>query len=418
VLYAGDLAYIAAGEDSLTRDLAPGGYRVRVQPSELSTGAYLLVLSSALEHEPNDGLAEATSLGTLKDAELSVFASIDPAGDVDFFSFDVPEDFSAGLATEASRMVRIETPCPAGDTLLLLYGRDESLGRPVPIARNDDAGAGSWSRLYLADPKPGRYTLRVHEYADNGLIGTYRVVVTAMTLTEREPNDALDAATSLGALDAGGRLARTQFIAEGDVDAFSFAVPTAACVELETRGLSKGDSMITLFASTGDEIARDDDGGNGMWSRLTRNLDPGNYFVTVRAADDESAFDYTLVVATTTCPAEGTESEPNDSTATADAIVLPCDIAAEIVPGNADVYRFEIQTPTTVVAETYGDSSGDTTMCLLDAQGNSLICDDDGGDKLWSRVEYELDTGAYFLRVELFGGTGAVSYRLLVRGDE
>jgi hypothetical protein len=111
VLYADNLAHIVSGADSLTRDLAPGRYRVRIQQSDLGTGSYVFVISNALEHESNDGLMEATSLGTLGSEPLTAFASISPAGDVDFFSFDVPEDFATGLAPGMSRIVRIETPC-------------------------------------------------------------------------------------------------------------------------------------------------------------------------------------------------------------------------------------------------------------------------------------------------------------------
>jgi len=417
VLYADDLTHITSGTGSLTRDLVPGRYRVRIQPSDLGIGSYVFVISNALEHESNDGLMEATALGTLGDEPLGAFASIAPAGDVDFFSFDVPEDFATGLAPGMTRIARIETPCPSGDTLLLLYAEDKTLERAVPVARNDDSGTGSWSRLYLVQPEPGRYTLRVHEYADNETIGTYRVVVTAMTILDAEPNDTPDEAPPLGALAPGGRLETTQFIDAGDVDAFSFTVSATTCVLLETRGASGGDSVVCLVDPEGNEIACDDDGGDGVWSRLFRKVDAGRYIVTVRAADEESLFDYTLTLTTTSCPAEGPESEPNDSVGTADPIALPYDIVAEIAPSNADVYRFELTTPATVIAETYGEAAGDTTICLLDAEGNTIACDDDGGAELWSLVRYELDPGTYFIRVELFAGTSPVAYHLLVRAE-
>jgi hypothetical protein len=417
VLYSEDLTHIDSGTGSLTRDLAPGRYRVRIQPSDLGTGSYVFLISNSFERESNDGLVEATALGTLGDEPLGAFASIAPAGDVDFFSFDVPEDFATGLAPGMSRIVRIETPCPSGDTLLLLYAEDKTLHRAVPIARNDDSGAGSWSRLYLVRPEPGRYTLRVHEYADNETIGTYRVVVTAMTISDAEPNDTPDEATPLGALAAGGRLETTQFIDAGDVDAFSFTVSATTCVLLETSGASGGDSLVYLYDEDGNEIARDDDGGADVWSRLVRNVDAGGYVVTVRAVDEESLFDYTLTLTTTACPAEGPESEPNDSIGTADPIALPYDVAAEIAPSNADVYRFVLTAPATVIAETYGEADGDTTVCLLDAEGNTIACDDDGGAGLWSLITYELDSGTYFLRVELYAGTSPVAYHLLVRAE-
>jgi hypothetical protein len=417
VLYADDLTHMVSGTSSLTRDLAPGRYRVRIQQSDLGTGSYVFLISNAAEHESNDGLVEATALGTLENEPLTTFASIAPAGDVDFFSFDVPEDFATGVAPGTSRIVRIETPCPSGDTLLLLYAEDKTFERAVPIARNDDSGSGTWSRLYVVQPEPGRYTLRVHEYADNETIDTYRVIVTAMTISDTEPNDTPAEAVSLGALAPGGRLETTQFIHEGDVDAFSFTVSATTCVLFETSGASGGDSVVCLVDQDGNEIACDDDGGAGVWSRLFRKVDAGRYAVTVRAVDEESLFDYTLTLTTTACPAEGPESEPNDSVGTADPITLPYDVAAEIAPSNADVYRFVLTAPATVTAETYGAAGGDTTVCLLDAEGNTIACDDDGGAELWSLVRYELDPGTYFIRVELFAGTSPVAYHLLVRTE-
>jgi hypothetical protein len=73
--------------------------------------------------------------------------------------------------------------------------------------------------------------------------------------------------------------------------------------------------------------------------------------------------------------------------------------------------------PATVIAETYGEADGDTTVCLLDAEGNTIACDDDGGAGLWSLITYELDPGTYYLRVELYAGTNPVAYRLLVRAE-
>ena len=418
VLYSENLAHVASGTDSLIEDLSPGAYRVRIQQSDLGKESYVLLLSNALESESNDGLVEATPLGVLQTESLIAFASIDPPGDVDFFSFDVPADFSLGLAPGFAKVVRIETPCPTGDTLILLYAADKAFGYAVPIARNDDSGSGSWSRLYLVDPSPGRYTLRVDEYADNELIPGYRVVVTPMTIADAEPNDTPDRATPLGELQAGGRLETTQFIGEADVDAFSFTVASQRCVLIETSGASNGDSVVCLLDSAGNEIACDDDGGAGTWSRLFRKLDAGRYTITVRGADETDQFDYTLTLTASTCPAEASESEPNNGLAAANSIVLPVDVSAEIAPNDPDFFRFTLTSHATIMAETYGAADGDTTVCFLDADGETIVCDDDGGSKLWSLAEFELDPGTYFVKVELYAGTQSVAYHLLVRAEE
>jgi hypothetical protein len=418
VLYSDTLTHVTSGTDALARDLAAGTYRVRIQASELGKETYVLVISTAIERESNDGLIEATQLGVVQTESLSAFASIDPAGDVDFFSFVVPDDFSDGASPGATRMLRIETPCREGDTVLLLYAEDDVLGRPVPVARNDDSGSGSWSRIYLEDPAPGTYTLRVHEYADNDPIASYRVLVTPMEVNDSEPNDSTGQAAPLGTLKAGDHLATTQFIAAGDVDAFSFDVPSSVCAVLETSGDSGGDSTLCVYNESGGELACDDDGGAGLWSRLFRRFEAGRYTVVVEAADEGSEFDYTLSLEPATCPSETSESEPNNAGSSANAVTLPVDIAGQIAPGDPDMFRFTLSAPATVVAETYGGDEGDTTLCLLDADGETVICDDDGGSGLWSSLNYELEAGTYFLEVALYAGRSPIGYHLLVRTEE
>ncbi len=418
VLYTDGLSHVASGTGSLDRALAPGTYRVRIQAAELGVGSYTLLISNSIEHESNDGLAEATVLGAVQTEPLTVFASIDPAGDVDFFSFDVPTGFSAGLLPGAVRMLRIDTPCPAGDTLAVLYAESGSLARPVPILRNDDSGVGSWSRLYLIDPAPGRYTLRIHEYADNEVLTSYRVTIASLTLTDVEPNDSPAEATALGELRPGGRLETTQFVGEADIDAFSFSVSSTLCVVAETSGASQGDSIICLFDSEGAQIARDDDGGEATWSRLLRELPPGRYTVTVQALDETRQFDYTLTLTTAACPSDVEESEPNNTTSSADPLVLPVDIVGEVSPDDPDTYAFTLSGPAVVAAETSGSEEGDTVVCILREDGETVLCDDDGGEGLWSLARTELDPGTYFIRVELYAGKGTVSYHLVVRVEE
>ncbi len=418
VLYAEDMSHIASATDTLARDLEPGAYRARIQEVELGRDSYTLVVSTAMERESNDGLLEATPLGTVQTDSLVAFASIDPAGDVDFFSFVVGAGFSAAAGPGVARVLRIDASCPTEDTLLLLYAKDETLGRLVPVARNDDAGNGRWSRIYLPSPEAGTYVVRIHEYADNAFIDAYRVSVTPMDVRNEEPNDTQAEATSLGRLDADGRLETTQFLEEGDADFFSFDVATAGCVAIETAGDSGGDSVVCLYDEAGKEIACDDDGGADMWSRLFRELAAGRYAVSVRALDEDEVFDYTLSVSAVDCPAEAVESEPNGSVTSADELALPVDVSGAITADDVDVYRFTLAAPATIWAETYGDADADTTICLLDADGESLLCDDDGGADLWSALEMELDAGTYYLGVELYSGTGDVNYHLTVRASD
>ena len=73
---------------------------------------------------------------------------------------------------------------------------------------------------------------------------------------------------------------------DNDVDIFSFNVPTGGgLVTIQTdEGLDPSDpvdSILRLFDDNGQELAFDDDGGNGLFSRLEASLDAGTYFAGV-----------------------------------------------------------------------------------------------------------------------------------------
>ncbi|NLF19732.1 MAG: hypothetical protein GX595_21075, partial [Lentisphaerae bacterium] len=103
-----------------------------------------------------------------------VDSAIDPAGDVDWFTFTV----GAGGATN----VRIQTNGPSGDTQMWLYGPNS---QTRVMAYNDDAN-GLFSVITLPSLARGTYYIRVGEYGNNGTIPAY-------TLTARWDVPALPA---------------------------------------------------------------------------------------------------------------------------------------------------------------------------------------------------------------------------------
>ncbi|MCC6552624.1 MAG: DVUA0089 family protein [Polyangiaceae bacterium] len=116
------------------------------------------------------------------DPETVVLASIQPAGDVDFFMFTLP----------AAADVRLETfsgvgpgACADGiDTVIELRASDCT----TVIAGDDDGGIQNCS---LLDPTSntalqalpaGDYLVRVNEYANDGIIDAYTLVITRLSL--------------------------------------------------------------------------------------------------------------------------------------------------------------------------------------------------------------------------------------------
>ncbi|WP_146132814.1 DVUA0089 family protein [Hasllibacter halocynthiae] len=77
-----------------------------------------------------------------------------------------------------------------------------------------------------------------------------------------------------------------------------------------------------------------------------------------------------------------------------------------LVPQNgAAVTLFTLSEQTGVRLEAEGADGGDTVIDLLDASGNLIGNDDDGGGALSSRLEVDLPAGTYCLQTRSFGGS-------------
>jgi len=149
----------------IERVLDPGTYYVKMTLSPFAftsgeTWDYSITVTLAepplAEMEPNDNCGEANAVN-LGDGLL---ASIDPAGDQDYFLLTVPAD----------GFVEIETDGPVGDTVLNIASMDGS----VQIGCDDDAGNGLFSFWGCCLPA-GDYCVAVKDYANNGVIATYTI---------------------------------------------------------------------------------------------------------------------------------------------------------------------------------------------------------------------------------------------------
>lgn len=89
--------------------------------------------------------------------------------------------------------------------------------------------------------------------------------------------------------------------------------------------------------------------------------------------------------------------------------------SAEIgVPGEMDLYRFEVPSFGTYLVQTVGSS--DTVMVLSGPNDLNLevASDDDGGVDLNAKISRNLSAGTYYVRVRLFDPTSIGAYRISV----
>jgi len=426
LLFDDEDAYIDATEDSLLEaTLAAGTYRIRIDGVESGVRSYSLVVFNGIEIESNDGLLESNNVGEVAASVLS-FASLVPPGDADFFRFEIPESGLTGM----SNALRIETSGPSsGDTVLILYQYSETEDRYLPIAFDDNSGEGYWSRLLLR-PQPGdSYAVRIEEtmYPLLG-IDNYRLSVTPVALNmDDEPNDTSAKATTLEPTspDAATWIADGILDADDSIDFYKLTINVAGLIRIWTEsqpGVGGFDTLLTLYAPSGDRLAENDDSGDSSWSRIVVSLDEGEYFVTVEADGTETLLTPYRLRAMAQSVKMVSETEPNDIDETAEliewsdgeALLIEAAIGLE---SDIDSFRFVLSEETTIVFET-GPRSGstgnyDTTLAIYDEDLWEVAYNDDA-DGSWSRIETTLAAGTYYVIVESYFSDESFEYMLLI----
>ena len=190
-----------------------------------------------------------------------------------------------------------------------------------------------------------------------------------------------------------------------DVDWAKFSVPSSTDVVIETSGVS-GDTELYLFNEAGvpsAHIAYDDDGGIDTFSRISRTLSSGTYYILVREyGQNREIGSYQLTVS---MPLQGDIYEPDDDYAHASFILLGESQLHSIGGGGADEdwVGLDLMTTQSVRIETSGES-GDTRIWLYEDVGSQLTMldsDDDSGTELFSRlVMTDLAAGMYYIQVD------------------
>jgi cysteine-rich repeat protein len=269
------------------------------------------------ETEVNDMPALANALPAGADGFI---ASINPIGDLDFFSFDVTVPGSSVTIRTSDGV----SGCPVGfDSELFLYN-----AAMTEIAKNDDANASTKCSLIApsttmgaANLPVGTYRVRVNRYSNNATQAQYVVSIkvnppgcgdgvvqtgeqcddtntvsgdgcSATCMVEApfevEPNGSYMTATPQW---AGFSTWKGSILPAGDRDYYKFTVTNPGTVTLATHAVDSPttcgfDTVIHLLDSTGAQIIQNDDGGVAPCSKITQNLAAGVYYVWVQRYND------------------------------------------------------------------------------------------------------------------------------------
>ena len=180
--------------------------------------------------------------------------SIGSAGEVDEYTFDVTAFSSNTIETSGN-----------SDTVIALFGPDDASNQ---LAFNDDGGANLNSRIVL-NLSSGSYVVRVRLFSANAT-GDYAIGVSSA------------AAPAIAVLIVDGPVTDAAISAGNESDLYRFQAQSQGDYVIETSGPT--DTFMTLFGpgSQTNQIAQNDDGGFSLNSRISRQLDAGEYFVRVR----------------------------------------------------------------------------------------------------------------------------------------
>jgi len=112
--------------------------------------------------------------------------------------------------------------------------------------------------------------------------------------------------------------------------------------------------------------------------------------------------------------ATGSETEPNDSFAVANAVALGDTISGNISPaGDVDWFTFDVPADTTIVLDVYASRGGsflDPVLYLYPADTLALVAYSDDYNGLDSHIEYHARAGRYYAAITDYYGSGGDGY--------
>ena len=312
------------------------------------------------------------------------------------------------------------------------------------IVEDDDGGQGLNSRLEQ-NLRTGTYQIVVTERNNGRGTGAYELRVRADGATSTSSQGRCEIAGLLrltGASTSGtgewvSSDCRSDYTGRVYSDRWRLEVARGAWVTIDLTS-SSTDTFLTLLGEDGQSIEDDDDGGQGVDSRITRQLDAGTYYLEASTYRGRATGSYEIHVSMAQVAQCGASHEIR--VPIAHSGVLASDDCRDPHDPNdyADIYRFELDAESRVIID-LTSGSFDTYLRLLDDRGAEITRDDDSGTGLNSQItralqpgvyqivatSYRADVGAYDLRVstgELVGATcpatdlGTIERRVTVIG--
>lgn len=285
------------------------------------------------------------------------------------------------------------------------------------LAVNDDAGGSLNSRIDIEAPADGVYYLEAGGFG--GATGAYVLGAIERAL----PTDAIPASAATASRLLLNRALNGSIDFDGDADWHRIDLRPGGLYRIslnaaQTDGLP--DPYLRLLNAAGEELASNDDANQSLNSEIQfAPTAAGVYYVEARNLNESGVGAYTLIATRQALPADAVRGDAGTR--------ARLDIGAEVLdtldfPRDADWRRVTLQAGQTYrfSLESAGDSPlSDPLLRLLNARGEELARDDDGGPNLNSALEFTpAASGTYFLEARGFQDDATGGYRLRARqGD-
>jgi hypothetical protein len=198
-------------------------------------------------------------------------------------------------------------------------------------------------------------------------------------------------------VEIGAWVSRT--LHEGDEDWFRIRVGGKGVLVLETSDATFDPVMELYNGSNLSRIDRNDDGGQGLNSRIEVIAETGQVFIAkVQGCDRGEIGEYRF---RTTLEALEDNTEPNDSFENATALEPnPGPIYASFrTRSDLDYYRLEIPAPGNGRLTVYTESDLDTVLTLYDSNEEIIDQDDDSGSGTNARISTPVPAGTVYIEV-------------------
>jgi hypothetical protein len=360
--------------------------------SDLYVGNYALNVTA--DRAPTDAVsAERNTRGRINVGQ-SVDGTLDFAADRDWYRVRLEEGQSYRFTLSGAGDNGVS------DTLVRVLGPDGA-----ELGLDDDGGDGLNSYLEFTAPSSGNYYVEAGAFADASTGG--------YTLAARAGDVPADATTD-AVLAAEGDWRQGRLSPAGDRDWYRVNLNEGQAVRVGVESTQTqdalGDPYIVVYGPDGAEVARDDDGGEGLNAFVEyQSTQTGAYYVEARGFTEDAQGAYAISLMA---------GEIGSTLDTADYITPNGEGRTSVIgtAGDADWFMIEM-----VEGRPYrfnvvgGDEGGlaDPILTLYDSNGQQVAYDDDGGSGYNSYLTFVTPTGgAYFASVASFGDNAAGSYWL------